>query len=107
MVDVRALGTGGYWPYQKALARLQADAPPMHPTLVRKVLNEELGSAVSHFAEFSDEPMAAASVGQVHRAVLSDRREVVVKIQYPGVAQAIRDAASAARIAPASASHRT
>jgi predicted unusual protein kinase regulating ubiquinone biosynthesis (AarF/ABC1/UbiB family) len=91
MVDARAMGTGGYWPYQKALARLQADAPPMHPTLVQKVLNEELGSAVTLFAEFSDEPMAAASVGQVHRAVLCDRREVVVKIQYPGVAQAIRD----------------
>lgn len=91
MVDARAMGTGGYWPYQKALARLQADAPPMHPTLVRKVLNEELGSAVRYFAEFSDEPMAAASVGQVHRAVLFDGREVVVKIQYPGVAQAIRD----------------
>ncbi|OBF09692.1 ABC transporter [Mycobacterium sp. 852002-10029_SCH5224772] len=91
VVDARALGTGGYWPYQKALARLQADAPPMHPTLVRKVLDEELGSAVRHFAEFSEVPMAAASVGQVHRAVLSDRREVVVKIQYPGVARAIRD----------------
>jgi predicted unusual protein kinase regulating ubiquinone biosynthesis (AarF/ABC1/UbiB family) len=91
MVDARALGTGGFWPYQKALARLQADAPPMHPTLVHKVLNDELGSAVRYFAEFSDEPMAAASVGQVHRAVLSDRRDVVVKIQYPGVAQAIRD----------------
>lgn len=91
MVDARAVGTGGFWPYQKALARLQADAPPMHRTLVQKVLDEELGSADGYFAEFSDEPMAAASVGQVHRGVLHDGREVVVKIQYPGVAQAIRD----------------
>src|SRR4051812_8783448 len=89
MIDARALGTGGFEPYQKALGRLQADAPPMHPDLVHEVLADELGSAVKHFAEFADEPMAAASVGQVHRAVLRDGREVVVKIQYPGVAQAI------------------
>jgi predicted unusual protein kinase regulating ubiquinone biosynthesis (AarF/ABC1/UbiB family) len=91
MVDARAMGTGGFSPYQKALTRLQADAPPMHPALVQKVINDELGSAVDQFAEFIDEPMAAASVGQVHRAVLRDGREVAVKIQYPGVAQAIRD----------------
>lgn len=91
MVDARAIGSGGYWPYQKALTRLQSDAPPMHPSLVREVLNNELGSAVHDFAEFDDEPMATASVGQVHRAVMRDKREVAVKIQYPGVARAIRD----------------
>ncbi len=91
MVDAHAIGTGGFGPYQKALTRLQADAPPMHPALVHEVLADELGTAVKHFAEFTDEPMAAASIGQVHRAVLNSGREVVVKIQYPGVAQAIRD----------------
>src|SRR6202046_2298322 len=91
MIDARAVGTGGFWPYQEALARLQADAPPMHPALVREVLEAELGSAVAQFAEFTEEPMVAASIGQVHRAVLGDGRRVAVKIQYPGVAQAIRD----------------
>ena len=89
MLDTRALGTGGFWPYQKAMSWLQADAPPMHPALVREVLDAELGSAVGQFAEFTDEPMAAASIDQVHHAVLRDGREAAVKIQYPGVAQAI------------------
>ncbi|SOX56176.1 putative protein kinase [Mycobacterium ahvazicum] len=91
MIDSRAVGTGGFWPYQKAMSRLQADAPPMHPELVREVLDAELGSAVAQFAEFTDEPLAAASIGQVHRATLRDGRAVAVKIQYPGVGKAIRD----------------
>lgn len=91
MVDADALGAGGFSPYQKALARLQDVAPSMRPSLVHEILDTELGSAVGLFAEFGDRPMAAASIGQVHRAVLRDGRQVVVKIQYPGVARAIRD----------------
>ncbi|GLE53641.1 putative ABC transporter ATP-binding protein [Mycobacterium montefiorense] len=91
MIDSRAVGTGGFWPYQQAMSRLHADAPPMHPALVRELLDAELGSAVHQFGEFADEPMAAASIGQVHRAVLRNGRHVAVKIQYPGVAQAIRE----------------
>jgi predicted unusual protein kinase regulating ubiquinone biosynthesis (AarF/ABC1/UbiB family) len=77
--------------YQEALARLRDDAPPMAPALVRDVLERELGRTTeSVFAQFHWEPLAAASIGQVHAARLHDGREVAVKIQYPGVADAIR-----------------
>jgi predicted unusual protein kinase regulating ubiquinone biosynthesis (AarF/ABC1/UbiB family) len=76
--------------YQTALARLRDDAPPMAPELVRDVLERELGyPAESAFAQFHWEPLAAASIGQVHTARLHDGRAVAVKIQYPGVAEAI------------------
>jgi predicted unusual protein kinase regulating ubiquinone biosynthesis (AarF/ABC1/UbiB family) len=92
MVDPGAVGNGELSPYQKALTRLQADAPPMDAQLAKDVLQDDLRRPVEDlFAEFSDEPMAAASIGQVHYAVLHDGRQVAVKIQYPGVAEAIRD----------------
>jgi predicted unusual protein kinase regulating ubiquinone biosynthesis (AarF/ABC1/UbiB family) len=77
--------------YQTAMSRLQADAPPMHPDLARATLERELGQrAEEAFAEIDWVPLAAASIGQVHSARLHDRRRVAVKIQYPGVADAIR-----------------
>jgi predicted unusual protein kinase regulating ubiquinone biosynthesis (AarF/ABC1/UbiB family) len=77
--------------YQAALTRLRSDAPPMAPELARMVLERELGRRTeSAFAQFEWEPLAAASIGQVHAARLHDGRAVAVKIQYPGVAAAIR-----------------
>ncbi len=76
--------------YRAALARLRNDAPPMAPELAREVLERELGHPTeTAFAEFDWAPLAAASIGQVHAARLHDGRAVAVKIQYPGVADAI------------------
>ena len=80
-------------PMRLALAQLQSNAPPMAIELVHEVLLTELGKPVSDmFVEFDDEPIAAASIGQVHRAILrtpEGDRAVAVKVQYPGVAEAI------------------
>src|SRR5918999_4038042 len=77
--------------YQEQLGQLRTSAPPMPWKKVRGVLDEEWEEPVEElFERFDREAAAAASIGQVHRAVLCDGREVAVKIQYPGVADAIR-----------------
>ncbi|HZS42262.1 MAG TPA: AarF/ABC1/UbiB kinase family protein [Polyangia bacterium] len=77
--------------YRAALASLQAAAPPMDFALLRDVAERELGKPLERaFARFDETPLASASIGQVHRARLPTGEEVVVKIQYPGVADAIR-----------------
>jgi predicted unusual protein kinase regulating ubiquinone biosynthesis (AarF/ABC1/UbiB family) len=76
---------------QAALATLQADVPPMAPSLAEGVVRRELGADPERlFLDWSPVPVAAASIGQVHRAVMPDGRVVAVKVQYPGVDRAIR-----------------
>jgi len=78
-------------PYREALTKLQEAAPPMPAATVHKVLDEQFGRRwVERFREFDDVPAAAASIGQVHKAVWSDGREVAVKLQYPGAGPALQ-----------------
>jgi predicted unusual protein kinase regulating ubiquinone biosynthesis (AarF/ABC1/UbiB family) len=77
-------------PYRATLTRLQDAAPPLPAETIHRILADELGDDWrDRFAEFSDVPAAAASIGQVHKATWHDGRVVAVKVQYPGADKAL------------------
>ncbi len=78
-------------PYREALTKLQREAPPLPAAKVHRVLDAQLGTRWrERFESFDDTSIASASIGQVHKAVWADGREVAVKIQYPGADEALR-----------------
>lgn len=78
--------------YVEELGRLQDNVQPESAGLIRAVIEHELGAPIATlFASFDDEPVAAASIGQVHRATLPDGRELAIKVQRPGVDRQIHE----------------
>ncbi len=78
--------------YTTALERLQDSVAPVPFEVVREVVEAELGAPLKErFSDFTEEPLAAASIGQVHRAVLRNGHEVVVKVQRPDVREVVRE----------------
>lgn len=88
--------------YQDVLSGLRTEAPAVDPAAIAEVITEDFGAPPDQvFAEWEREPIASASIGQVHRARLPDGSPVITKVQYPGVAEAVEaDVANVEALAP-------
>ena len=89
-VDFTAIPESEREEFKTTLAALRDDVPPLPFNKVEKLLKQELGTPIAHaFSAFEHEAFAAASIGQVHRATTTEGKPVAVKIQYPGIAEAV------------------
>ncbi|WP_037501744.1 ABC1 kinase family protein [Solirubrobacter soli] len=89
-VDFTAIPESEREEFKQTLAALRDDVPPLPFNKIEKLLKDELGEKLTDvFSEFEEQAFAAASIGQVHKAVTTEGKRVAVKIQYPGIAEAV------------------